>query len=184
MQTLSRLHPELHLSVIHSSEQHPSLDALHRETADILILPSTLLDEHYLEHLHWADRYVLVVAKNKSTGTFNQLADTMRYVSWRHAGVERLHSQLASAPIRLSHRGELSCVQTLLELVGKGHCLSILPSALLPTHHHDFDYLPLPLNVERRLSVIARPVSLLSDAANAVIAALKQSTQPTSRRPG
>ncbi|MFS2158918.1 LysR substrate-binding domain-containing protein [Pseudomonas sp. Pseusp122] len=175
IEALSRLHPEVHLSVVHSSEQNPSLEVLHKDSADILIMPSTTLDDHHLEHHHWRDDYVLVAARSKwpQTRNFYELVQAIRYVSWRHPGVERLHSQLASVQLRLIHRGELSNVDTLLDLVAKGHCLSILPRALLPEAGGAFDYVQLPIPVERRISVIARPTSLLSNAANAVLDILK-----------
>jgi DNA-binding transcriptional LysR family regulator len=165
---------------VHGSEQNPSLDNLKRDVADIVIMPGTVLDEHYLEHLHWADTYMLVTAKHASgiQPTFTQLAETVRYVAWRHAGVEALHHQLHCAQVRLSHRGELSCVDTLLDLVRKGHCMSIMPRTLLPLNDGSFDCIPLPVTVARRISVIARPVSLMSNAANAVLDALRQATRP------
>lgn len=161
---------------MHSSEQHPSLDVLRKEMADILIMPSTVLDDHHLEHHQWRDDYVMVTARNKwpETRSFHELVQAIRYVSWRHPGVERLHSQLASAQLRLIHRGELSNVNTLLDLVAKGHCMSILPRAVVPLGSRDFAYVDLPIAVERRISVIARPTSLLSNAANAVLEMLKR----------
>jgi hypothetical protein len=175
---MTRLYPDVQLHVVHGSEQQPSLDVLRREMADILILPGTLLDEHHLEHLHWSDAYVLVTARNKSSTvrSFAQLCETVRYVAWRHPGVERLHSQLAAAHVRLSHRGELSCVATLLDLVGKGQCMTILPSRLLPASSQLHQSLSLPVVIERHLSVVARPGSLLSNAANKVIEVLKRSS--------
>ncbi len=180
MAALGKFHPQVSLSAVHGSEQNPSLDYLKRDVADIVIMPSTILDDHYLEHLHWFDTYVLVTAKHPPgvQPTFAQLAETVRYVAWRHAGVEALHTQLNNAQVRLSHRGELSCVETLLDLVKKGQCMSILPRTLLPLNDGSFDCLPLPVTVERRISVIARPVSLMSNAANAVMDALRQATRP------
>jgi DNA-binding transcriptional LysR family regulator len=165
---------------VHGSEQNPSLDNAQRDVADILIMPSTVLDDHHLEHLHWADTYMLVTARHLLgiQPTFTQLAETVRYVAWRHAGVEALHHQLHGAQVRLSHRGELSCVETLLDLVKKGHCMSILPRTLLPLNDGSFYCMPLPVTVERRISVIARPASLMSNAANAVLDALRQGTRP------
>jgi DNA-binding transcriptional LysR family regulator len=166
----------VNLSVVHSSEQHPSLDALRKETADILIMPSTVLDDHYLEHHQWCDDYVMVTARSKGPQvcSFQERVQAIRYVSWRHPGIERLHSQLATAQLRLIHRGELSNVNTLLDLVAKGHCMSILPRAVVPRGSRDFERVPLPITVERRISVIARPTSLLSNAASAVLDMLKR----------
>lgn len=62
---LAHHYPDIHLNVLHRSEQHPSLDALIKEVADILILPGTVLNEHYLEHHCWSDHYVLVAARSK-----------------------------------------------------------------------------------------------------------------------
>lgn len=162
--------------MLHRSEQHPSLDALIKGVADILILPGPVLDEHYLEHHCWSDHYVLVAARSKQGATqcFAELAQVSRYVAWRHAGVERLHQQLASAQLRLNQRGELSCLDTLLDLVGKRHCISIVPGALLSGRLRELESIPLPLTVMRRVSVVARPASLLSNAANAVVQALKK----------
>lgn len=166
----------MHLNVVHGSEQHPTLDVLRRELADILILPSTALDEHHIEHVQWSDAYVLVAARNRllTPRPFHELCESVRYVSWRHAGVERLHSQLAAAQVRLSHRGELSCVTTLLDLVAKGQCMTILPSRLLSDAGHLYESIRLPVQVGRSISVIARPGSLLSNAANEVIEVLKR----------
>ena len=170
--------------MLHGSEQHPSLEPLIKETADILILPSTVLSEHYLEHHHWSDHYVLVTAKGSQAAprTFLELSQTSRYVAWRHPGVDRLHQQLASAQVRLSHRGELSCLETLLELICKQHCISILPSALLRGRLREFEQIPLPVTIMRHISVVARPTSLLSNAANAVIQALKKPRVPGAQR--
>lgn len=173
---MNRLYPEVHVNVVHGSEQQPSLDVLRREVADVLILPATLLDEHHVEHLHWSDAYVLVTARNKgpTPRSFDELCDTVRYVAWRHAGVDRLHSQLAAARVRLSQRGELSCAATLLDLVGKGQCMTIVPSRLVQGSGHLYNCLALPVSVERRISVVARPRSLLSNAAQRVIEVLKR----------
>ncbi|UZA69346.1 LysR family transcriptional regulator substrate-binding protein [Pseudomonas viridiflava] len=173
---LARHYPDIHLNVLHGSEQNPSLEPLIKEAADILILPSTVLGEHYVEHHHWSDHYVLVTAKGKhtQTRTFTELSQTSRYVAWRHPGVDRLHQQLASAQIRLSHRGELSCLETLLDLIARQHCISILPSALLNGHLREVEQVPLPGTIMRHISVVARPTSLLSNAASAVIQALKK----------
>lgn len=172
---MTRLHPEVHLNVIHGSDQQPGLDLLRREVADILILPSTILDEHHIQHLQWSDAYVLVTARNKLSKPrpFEELCETVRYVAWRHPGVERLHAQLAAAQVRLSHRGELSCATTLLDLVSKGQCMTIVPRRLLPQTSVLYESLALPVRVERHISVIARPGSLLSNAANKVIEVLK-----------
>lgn len=161
---------------MHNSEQHPSLEILHKDMADILIMPSTVLDDYHLEHHHWRDDYVLVAPRSKTSATrsFYELVQSVRYVSWRHPGVERLHNQLASVQLRLTHRGELSNVNTLLDLVAKGHCMTILPRAVVPAASRDLDCVDLPIAVERRISVIARPASLLSNAANAVLKILKQ----------
>lgn len=169
--------------MVHSSEQHPSLDILHKDMADILIMPSTILDDHYLEHHHWSDDYVLVTARSKNpvSRSFYELIQSVRYVSWRHPGVERLHNQLASVQLRLIHRGELSNVNTLLDLVAKGHCMTILPRAVVPKASHDLECVEMPIPVERRISVVARPKSLLSNAANAVLDMLKRRPEP---RPG
>jgi DNA-binding transcriptional LysR family regulator len=174
---MTRLYPDVHLNVVHGSEQQPSLDVLRRDLADILILPSTVLDEQHIEHLQWSDAYMLVTARNKTPEppAFHELCETVRYVAWRHPGVDRLHSQLAAAQIRLSHRGELSCVATLLDLVGKGQCMTILPRRLLPAACVLYESIALPVLVERRISVVARPGSLLSNAANKVIEVLKAS---------
>ncbi|WP_243247080.1 LysR substrate-binding domain-containing protein [Pseudomonas maioricensis] len=176
IETMTRLHPGVHLNVVHGSEQHPGLDLLRREAADILILPSAVLDEHHVEHVRWADAYVLVAARSRSLTPrpFHELCESVRYVSWRHAGVERLHGQLAAAQVRLSHRGELSCVATLLDLVGKGQCMTILPSRLLPEPSALYECVRLPVAVERSISVVARPGSLLSNAANEVVEVLKR----------
>ncbi|WP_236123979.1 LysR substrate-binding domain-containing protein [Pseudomonas cichorii] len=173
---LARLYPDIHLSVVHSNEQNPSLDPLRKELADILILPSTVQSEHYIEHHHWSDYYVLVCARNghPSVHSFTELSQTVRYVAWRHPGLERLHNHLASAQLRLSHRGELSCLETLLDLIAKGHCISILPSALLAGRFNNLEPVPLPLMIMRHISVVARPTSLLSNAANAVLQTLKK----------
>ncbi|MDU8457172.1 LysR substrate-binding domain-containing protein [Pseudomonas ficuserectae] len=173
---LAHHYPDIHLNVLHRSEQHPSLDALIKEVADILILPGTVLNEHYLEHHCWSDHYVLVAARSKQATpqSFAELSQVSRYVAWRHPGVERLHQQLASAQVRLSQRGELTCLDTLLDLVAKRHCISILPRALLNGRFRELESIPLPLTVMRHISVVARPASLLSNAANAVIQALKK----------
>ncbi|MCO8171519.1 substrate-binding domain-containing protein [Pseudomonas sp. 21LCFQ02] len=175
---LARNYPDIQLSVLHSNDPHPSLDPLQRELADILILPSTVLDEQHIEHHRWSDHYVLVIARHlcKTAPPLSDLARSVRYVAWRHPGQERLHSQMASAQLRLSHRGELSCLDTLLDLVIKGHCLTVLPSALLPVPNPGLEYLTLPVPVTRRISVVARPTSLLSSAATVVIDALKKSS--------
>ncbi|WP_459744622.1 LysR substrate-binding domain-containing protein [Pseudomonas sp. 3A(2025)] len=182
---LARHYPDIQLSVLHSNDQHPNLDPLHREAADILILPSTVLDEHHIEHHRWCDHYVLVIARHLKNTTSNlvELAQTVRYVAWRHPGLDRLHSQLAAAQFRLSHRGELSCLDTLLDLVIKGHCLTVLPSALLPRPNPGLEYLTLPVPVSRRISVVARPASLLSNAAAVVIDALKKAPAFQAARP-
>ncbi|MCD5991539.1 LysR family transcriptional regulator substrate-binding protein [Pseudomonas sp. CDFA 553] len=176
VEAMTRLHPGVHLNVEHGSEQHPTLDVLRRELADILILPTTTLDEYHVEHVRWSDAYVLVAARSRllTPRPFHELCEGVRYVSWRHAGVERLHGQLAAAQVRLSHRGELSCVATLLDLVGKGQCMTILPSRLIPDDGGLFECVRLPVQVERSISVIARPGSLLSNAANEVIEVLKR----------
>nr|WP_236112656.1 LysR family transcriptional regulator substrate-binding protein [Pseudomonas asturiensis] len=173
---IARHYPDIHLNVLYSSDQSPSLEPLRKETADILILPSTVLGEHYLEHHHWSDHYVLVTAKARhlTPNTFNELSQTSRYVAWRHPGVDWLHQQLASAQVRLRHRGELSCLETLLDLVARQHCVSILPSALLNGQLRELEQVPLPGTITRHISVVARPTSLLSSAANAVIQALKK----------
>ncbi|MBP1148163.1 hypothetical protein JOE33_005086 [Pseudomonas sp. PvP027] len=162
--------------MLHRSEQHPSLDALIKGVADILVLPGIVLDEHYLEHHCWSDHYVLVATRSKQgkAQCFAELAQVSRYVAWRHPGVERLHQQLASAQVRLSQRGELSCLDTLLDLVAKRHCITIVPAALLNGRFRELESIPLPLTVMRRISVVARPASLLSNAANAVVQALKK----------
>lgn len=162
--------------MLHGSEMQLSLEALRRETADILIVPSTLSGEQFVEHHRWSDHYTLVAASSRSGRPrgLGELAQSTRYVAWRHAGLDRLHSQLAAAQLRLSHRGELSCVDTLLDLVGKGHCMSILPSSLLPGHQRELEQVPLPVGVQRQISVIARPTSLISSAASVVIQALKK----------
>ncbi|CAM3124529.1 substrate-binding domain-containing protein [Pseudomonas floridensis] len=161
--------------MLHGNEQNPSLEALIKETADILILPGTVLSEHYLEHHHWSDHYVLVTARGKQPPcAFTELSQTSRYVAWRHPGLDRLHQQLASAQVRLSHRGELTCLETLLDLVARQHCISIIPSALLSGHLREVEHVPLPHTIMRHISVVARPTSLLSNAANAVIQALKK----------
>lgn len=174
---MARLYPDIHLNVVHGHEQHPSLEVLRREVADIMVLPSTLLDDQYMEHLQWADTYVLVTARNKRSTphSFEALCDTVRYVAWRHPGIDRLHGQLAAAQIRLSHRGELSCAATLLDLVGKGHCMTIVPKRLVSASDGLYESVQLPIEVERRISVVARPGSLLSNAANKVIEVLKSS---------
>ncbi|RML84867.1 hypothetical protein ALQ88_04116, partial [Pseudomonas savastanoi] len=68
---------------------------------------------------------------------------------------------LASAQVRLSQRGELTCLDTLLDLVAKRHCISILPRALLNGRFRELESIPLPLTVMRHISVVARPASLL-----------------------
>ncbi|MBX8612206.1 LysR family transcriptional regulator [Pseudomonas cichorii] len=173
---LARIYPDIHLSVVHSNEQNPSLEPLRKELADILILPSTVLSEHYIEHHHWSDCYVLACAKSRqpSMRSFTELSQTVRYVAWRHPGLERLHNHLASAQLRFSHRGELSCLETLLDLIAKGHCISILPSALLAGRFRDIESVPLPVMIMRNISVVARPASLLSNASNAVLQTLKK----------
>lgn len=162
--------------MLHGNDTHPSLDALRRDTADILIVPATLSGEQFVEHHRWSDHYTLVTARSRNgiPRDLGELSQTTRYVAWRHPGLDRLHSQLAASQLRLSHRGELSCVDTLLDLVGKGHCMSIVPSSLLPGHLRDVEQVPLPVSVPRQISVIARPVSLISNAASAVIQALKK----------
>ncbi|MFJ4142669.1 LysR substrate-binding domain-containing protein [Pseudomonas sp. NPDC089734] len=173
---LARAYPNIHLNVLHGNEQTPSLEPLRKELADILILPNTMLGEHYVEHHHWSDYYVLVTAKGRSPAvrTFAELSQTMRYVAWRHPGMERLHNQMASGQLRLGYRGELSCLETLLDLIARGHCISILPSALLAGRFRDLEQIPLPLMIMRHISVVARPASLLSNAANVVLQALKK----------
>ncbi len=174
MEYLAQRYPDLQLSVRHDDDLQPSLEALRRGTADILIQPSTILDERYVEHHHWCDDYRLIVPSASQAGrTLIEIAQTVPYVAWRHAGIDRLHSQLFTDQLRLRHRGELSCLETLLELVIDGHYLSVLPSALLPDLDPRVQYLPLPAPVARRISVIARPISLLSNAAIAVLEALK-----------
>ncbi|WP_109513209.1 LysR substrate-binding domain-containing protein [Pseudomonas ovata] len=182
---LARYYPDIQLSVLHSTDLHPSLDPLRREAADILILPSTVLDEHHIEHHRWSDHYVMVVARHlrNTAQSLAEMAQTVRYVAWRHPGLDRLHSQLAAAQFRLSHRGELSCLETLLDLVIKGHCLTVLPSALLPRPNPGLEYLTLPVPVSRRISVVARPSSLLSNAAAVVIDALKRAPAFQAARP-
>ncbi|GAB0084776.1 hypothetical protein TOC8172_44890 [Pseudomonas syringae] len=88
--------------------------------------------------------------------------------------MERLHQQLAAAQVRLSQRGELTCLDTLLDLVAKRHCITIVPSVLLGGRLGELEPIALPLAVTRQISVVARPASLLSSAANAVIQALKK----------
>jgi DNA-binding transcriptional LysR family regulator len=161
---------------LYSSDPNPSLDKLRRESADILIVPGMLLGEHFVEHHRWSDHYVLAVARNKHGAgrSVPELLSTNRYVAWRHAGVERLHARLGAAQLRLSHRGELSCIDTLLDLVAKGHCLSIVPSRLLTGHLKEIDPLPLPVGILRQISVVARPASLISNAANVVLQTLRK----------
>lgn len=132
-----------------------------------------MLSEHFVEHYRWSDHYVLVTAKGRPgmPHHFTELARTTRYVAWRHAGLERLHAHLAAAQLRLCHRGELSCLETLLDLVSKGRCMSILPSALLTGQ---VEQVPLPTGVTRQIAIVARPSSLLSNAANAVLQVLKR----------
>ncbi|WP_235810191.1 substrate-binding domain-containing protein [Pseudomonas cannabina] len=173
---LARHYPDIHLNVLHGSEQNPSLDALRKDIADIVILPTTVLGEHHLQHHQWSDHYVLVAARSEQAAqrSFVEQVQSARYVAWRHSGVERLHQQLAAVQVRLVHRGELSCLETLLDLVAKRHCISILPSALVNAHSGEFQQIALPLTVTRQISIVARPTSLLSNAANAVIQALKK----------
>ncbi|QQN30145.1 LysR family transcriptional regulator [Pseudomonas syringae pv. maculicola] len=173
---LAHHYPDIHLNVLHRGEQSPSLDSLIREAADILIVPGTVLNEHYLEHHHWSDHYVLAVARGKPSASqsFADFSQVSRYVAWRHPGVERLHQQLAAAQVRLSQRGELTCLDTLLDLVAKRHCITIVPSVLLGGRLGELEPIALPLAVTRQISVVARPASLLSSAANAVIKALKK----------
>ncbi|WP_245399207.1 LysR substrate-binding domain-containing protein [Pseudomonas syringae] len=173
---LAHHYPDIHLNVLHPGVQNPSLEALIKETADILILPGTVLSEHYMEHHQWSDHYVVVAAHGKQAipQSFVELSQVSRYVAWRHPGMERLHQQLASAQVRLSHRGELTCVDTLLDLVAKRHCISIVPSMLVRDGVRELEQIALPLTVMRHISVVARPASLLSSAANAVIQALKK----------
>ncbi|RMQ47702.1 hypothetical protein ALQ04_04120 [Pseudomonas cichorii] len=170
------MYPDIHLSVVRSNEQQPSLDPLRKELADILILPSTVLSDHYIEHHHWNDYYVLVCSAGRqaSERSFNELSQSVRYIAWRHPGLERLHNHLATTQLRLSHRGELSCLETLLDLIAKGHCMSILPRALLVGRFRELEQVSLPLKVMRHISVVARPTSLLSNAANAVLQVLKK----------
>lgn len=170
--------------MLHTHQLQPSLDPLQREAADILILPSTVLDEQHIEHHRWSDHYVLVIARSicKRAVPLTDLVRSVRYVAWRHPGQDHLHAQLAAAQLRLSHRGELSCLDTLLDLVSKGHCLAVLPSALLPVSDPGLEYLSLPVPVKRRISVVARPTSLLSNAANVVIEALKKAPAQPPRR--
>ncbi|WP_232620084.1 LysR substrate-binding domain-containing protein, partial [Pseudomonas syringae] len=166
---LAHHYPDIHLNVLHRGEQSPSLDSLIREAADILIVPGTVLNEHYLEHHHWSDHYVLAVARGKPSApqSFADFPQVSRYVAWRHPGVERLHHQLAAAQVRLSQRGELTCLDTLLDLVAKRHCITIVPSVLLGGRLGELEPIALPLAVTRQISVVARPASLLSSAANA-----------------
>ncbi|WP_231652856.1 LysR family transcriptional regulator substrate-binding protein [Pseudomonas californiensis] len=173
---LARHYPDIHLNILHSSDQHPSLEPLKRDIADILILPTTMLGEHYLDHHQWSDHYVLVSARSKQSATrsFTELSQASRYVAWRHPGMDRLNQQLASAQLRLNHRGELTCVETLLDLIGRQHCISILPTVFLSGRLRELEAVPLPVTIMRQLSVVARPTSLLSNAANAVIQALKR----------
>lgn len=173
---IARLYPDIQLSVLHSNDPVPTVDALRRDAADILILPGALLGEHFMEHHRWSDHYTLAVARDRQGAprNFADLARRTRYVAWRHPGLDRLHGQLAAAQARLSQRGELSCVDTLLDLVAKGHCMSILPSTLLSGHHKELEQLPLPVSVPRHVSVVARPTSLISSAANVVIQALRK----------
>ena len=135
-----------------------------------------MLSEHFVEHHHWSDHYVLVAARAKrgDSQTWSDLAQTTRYVAWRHPGLDRLHGQLAASQIRLSHRGELSCVDTLLDLVAKGHCMTIVPATLIAGHARELQHVQLPINVQRQICVVARPVSLLSNAAGVVIQALRK----------
>jgi DNA-binding transcriptional LysR family regulator len=172
--TLWQLYPMVQLTAVHLSERELSKDLLKRETADIFIAPSTILDGQHLEHSHWSGHYVLVVPQGYERQTHAQLFGSMPYLGYRHAGGERLMSQLAELPY-LTQRGEISCVQTLLSLIGAGHCWSILPSAVLPPSPRKIRYMPLPMPLKRRISVIARPVSLLSAAARVVIEILKNS---------
>lgn len=178
---LARHYPDIHLNVLYPGEQNPSLNALITDAADILILPGTLLSEHYMEHHQWSDHYVLVAARARRTlpQSFVELSQVSRYVAWRHPGVERLHQQLASAQVRLSQRGELTCLDTLMDLVAKRHCISIVPSMLLRDGFRELEQIALPVMVMRQISVVARPASLLSTAANAVIQALKKPAPPT-----
>lgn len=173
---IARTYPDIHLSISHSNDPNPSLDALRRETADIVIVPGTLLGEHFVEHHRWSDHYLLALPKGRRarTETFAELSQSIRYVAWRHPGLDRLHAQLAASQIRLSHRGELSCIETLLDLVGKGHCMTIVPSTLLAGHAKALDQMQLPVSVPRQISVVARPASLISNAAGAVIQALRK----------
>ncbi|MEG5262793.1 LysR substrate-binding domain-containing protein [Pseudomonas sp. JDS28PS106] len=173
---IARTYPDIHLSVLHGSDTSPSLDALRRETADILIVPASLGAGQFVEHHRWSDHYTLVTARSRSAmpRSLGELSQTTRYVAWRHAGLDHLHVQLHASQMRFSHRGELSCIDTLLDLVGKGHCMSIVPASLLPGHFRDIEQVPLPFNVPRQISVIARPTSLLSNAASVVIQALKK----------
>ncbi|MDF2643855.1 MAG: hypothetical protein K0R45_3129 [Pseudomonas sp.] len=173
---IARAYPDIHLSVSHSTDLTPSLDALRREAADILIVPGTVLSEHFVEHHRWTDHYVLALPKGRRGGdsTVAELSQNLRYVAWRHPGLDRLHAQLAASQIRLSHRGELSCIETLLDLVAKGHCMTVVPSTLLAGQTKGLDQMPLPVNVMRQISVVARPTSLMSNAAGAVIQALRK----------
>ncbi|WP_256672649.1 LysR substrate-binding domain-containing protein [Pseudomonas sp. v388] len=176
LEFIARVYPDIYLSVVHSSDPHPSLEMLRRESADILIVPAMPLGEHFVEHHRWSDHYVLAVAKSKRGAgrTLPELLQNTRYVAWRHTGLDRLHAQLAAAQVRLSHRGELSCIDTLLDLVAKGHCVTMVPATLLAGHHKDLESVPLPLGLLRQISVVARPASLLSSAANVVVQALRK----------
>jgi hypothetical protein len=173
---IARTFPDIHLNVLHGSETHPSLDALRRETADILIVPGTLSGDQFVEHHRWSDHYTLAAARSRTgmSRSLAELAQTTRYVAWRHPGLDRLHARLAASQWRMSHRGELSCVDTLLELVAKGHCMSIIPSSLIVGRQKELEQVPLPVSVQRQISVIARPTSLMSNAASMVIQALKK----------
>jgi DNA-binding transcriptional LysR family regulator len=169
-------YPDIRIDIFNDTESHDVvLRALRLNEADVAIT-YPLEDEQYLCHALPKDPYVLVLPPSRGARieAFAELSQ-LRYLEHESACTSTALELLAAHGFARITSFRATSVQAILPLVRRGLGYSILPRLALPTATTELTVaaLPLPEPVSRSLAVVARPYSLLSRPARAVIEILR-----------
>ncbi len=169
-------YPDIRIDILNDTECHEViLRTLRLNEADVAIT-YPLEDDQYLCHELPQDPYVLVLPKSRE-GRIEAFAELsqLRYLEHESFGTSRALELLAAHGFSRMPSFRATSVHAILPMVRRGLGYSILPRLALPTVATELAVvaLPLPQLVSRSLAVVARPYSLLSRSARAVIEILR-----------
>ena len=165
-------YPDICIDIRNDTESHEAvLQSLRLNEADVAI-SYPLEDDQYLSRALPQDTYVLVLPKSRRAPieAFDELSQ-LRFLEHESACTSRALELLAAHGFPRTTAFRTTSVQAILTMVSRGLGYSILPRLSLPTITTELAVaaLPMPEAVSRSLAVVARPYSLLSRPARAVI---------------